>query len=150
MLGVQPALVEKYAKTGKVKFVFRDVLNHGDRSLRTSEAAACSGRQGQFYQLHNVLFERQSEVWGTSGNAPLLALMNKYSADLPGLNVQTFAQCLSGNATLPALQGADAEQRKRGIVSQPIFEIEAAGKTQRIIGGQPLSLFEKTLDALVK
>jgi protein-disulfide isomerase len=145
VLGVQPELVEKYAKTGKVKLVFRDVLNHSERSVRTSEAAACAGRQGQFFQMHSVLFTRMNDVWATSGTADLQALMNKWAGELPGLDRNAFAQCISTNATLPALQAADAEQRKRGIVSQPIFEVTAGGKTQRIVGGQPFAVFDRVL-----
>lgn len=150
MLTVEPKLIEQYVKTGKVKMVFRDVLNHGDRSLRTAEAAACAGKQGLFWQMHEILFERQSEVWGTSGTDALVALMNTYGKQVPKLDSNALNLCLRSNATLKQLQTADAEQRTRGITSQPIFEVNSKGTTRRIAGRQSFEVFSTAIDALLK
>lgn len=129
MLVVEPGIVEQYVRPGKVRLVFRDVLNHGERSERASEAAACAGRQGRFWQMHKWLFENQDAVWATS-NDGLVDLMLGFAAQLEGLDQAAFAQCLNDRLTLPTLQAADAEQRARGITSQPIFEIGP----QRLVG----------------
>jgi protein-disulfide isomerase len=150
VLTVEPKLIEQYVKTNKVKIVFRDVLNHGDRSLRTSEAAACAGKQGLFWQMHEILFERQSEVWGTSGQDATIALMNTYGKQVPTMDSNALNACLRDNATLKQLQAADAEQRTRGITSQPIFEITGKGTTRRIVGKQSFEVFSAAIDALLK
>lgn len=131
MLGTEPAIIETYVRTGKVKLVFRAVLNHGERSIRTSEAAACAGVQGKFWQMHAILFERQNEVWRT-GNSDQPALMATYAKDIEGLDQERFGQCMTSRQTLAMLQAVDAEQRKRGVTYQPIFEIG----DQRIAGAQ--------------
>ena len=140
---VEPSIIESYVRPGQVKLVFRDVLNHGERSLRASEAAACAGRQGQFWQMHNLLFENQSAIRGT-GNAGLIDLMLGFAAQLEGLDQTAFTQCLDDGATLAALQAADAEQRTRGITVQPIFEIGE----RRIIGSQAFETFAAAIDAV--
>lgn len=145
MLAVEPELVEQYVRPGKVQLVFRDVLNHGERSERASETAACAGRQGRFWPMHKVLFENQDAVWGTS-NAGLVDLMLGFAAQLEGLDQAAFDQCLNDRATLPALQAADAEQRARGIASQPIFEIGA----QRLVGLQSFDALAAVIEETLK
>lgn len=141
MLGTEPEIIERYVRPGKVKLVFRAVLNHGERSIRTSEAAACAGLQGKFWQMHAILFERQRDVWGKGGNEQF-DLMQTYAAEIDGLNKDAFKQCMSDRATLEMLQKVDAEQRKRGITFQPIFEIG----DQRVAGAQSFEAMSTFID----
>lgn len=145
MLTEEPVLIEEYVRAGKLKLVFRDVLNHAERSLRTHEAAACAGRQQQFWAMHEILFRDQSETWATD-NAGLVALVKKKAATLPGLNQSEFATCVDQRQTLARLQAADAEQRKRGITSQPIFEIGA----QRLVGRRSIAGWREFIGAAAK
>ena len=145
MLTEEPVLIEEFVRAGKVKLVFRDVLNHGERSLRTHEAASCAGRQQQFWGMHEILFRDQPETWATD-DAGLVALMKKKGATLPGLNQAEFAACIDQRQALARIQATDAEQRKRGINSQPIFEIG----TQRLVGRRPIAGWREILGAAAK
>ena len=145
MLAVEPVIIDKYVRPGQVKLVFRAVLNHGERSIRTSEAAACAGLQGQFWQLHELLFQRQREVPRGDGNA-LVAGMRQFAATLPDLDQAAFATCLTERTTLEHVQATDAEQRTRGIVRQPIFEISGPGGTQRLVGLPSVEALSAALD----
>lgn len=124
-------VIDEYVRTGQVKLVFRDVLNHSERSERASEAAACAGQQGYFWEMHAILFENQGDIWATSG-AGLLELMLNFGDRIEGLDLSAYTRCLDERSTLEALRAADAEQRSRGITSQPIFEIN----DQRLFGLQ--------------
>ncbi|GEM_PF-371158 len=143
MLATEPQIIERYVKTGRVKLVFRDVLNHNERSERASEAAACAGKQGKFWEMHGLLFQEQPTLWATN-NAGQLDLMLAFGEKVAGLDKAAFAQCLNDRATLVQLQAADAEQRTRGINTQPIFEIGE----QRLYGALPVEAFAKVIDAL--
>jgi protein-disulfide isomerase len=142
VLTVEPTIIERFVRTGRVKLVFRDVLNHAERSDRASEAAACAGRQGYFWHMHELLFADQSMIWQTQ-NADLVPLMLGFGERVTGLDQAAFAQCLQDRLTLPALEAADAEQRARGITIQPIFEIG----NQRIVGVQAVEVFEAAIVA---
>jgi 2-hydroxychromene-2-carboxylate isomerase len=76
-------------------------------------------------------------------DAGLVALMKKKAATLPGLNQAEFAVCVDQRQALATIQATDAEQRKRGINTQPIFEI---GK-QRLIGRRPIAGWREILNA---
>jgi protein-disulfide isomerase len=133
VLTVEPEIIERYVRPGSVKLVFRAVLNYAERSLRASEAAACAGRQDRFWQMHEVLFEKQGDTWATD-NDGLVELMLGFGRQIDGLDQDAFAACLADRSTLDALTAADAEQRGRGITAQPIFELGA----QRLFGYQPV------------
>ncbi len=145
MLTVEPQVIERYVRPGKVRLVFRAVLNHGERSERTAEAAVAAGLQGQFWQLHEVLFNEQDTVAAT-GVGGQVALLKTFAARLPGLDLAAFGAQLDSRAALPALKAADAEQRKAGITSQPIFQIG----TQRLVGFQSIDTIGRALDAALQ
>lgn len=141
MLAVEPQLIDNYVQTGRIRLVFRPVLNHGDRSLITSEAAACAAEQSQFWQMHEMLFTRQDELWATDP-AGLPALMQQYAEEL-GMDRATFDACVAAGNARALVQALDAEQRERGIRSQPVFELGE----QRLVGFQSFETFQRLIDA---
>ncbi len=145
MLTVEPQVIEQYVRPGKVRLIFRNVLSYGERSERTGEAAVSAGVQGQFWPMHELLFEQQSAVERASGGA-LLRLMLDYGARLEGLDQAAFARSMNERAPLAALKAADAEQRKRGITSQPILEIGE----QRLFGLQSFEGLQRVIEAALK
>ena len=64
MLGTEPEIKGIYVKTGQVKLIFNPVLDRGDHSVQAHQAVECADEQGQFWPLHDILFERQSELFG--------------------------------------------------------------------------------------
>lgn len=145
MLTVEPQVIEQYVRPGQVQLLFRNTLNYGERSERTAEAAASAGQQGQFWQMHGLLFEEQSAVASKSG-AALLQLMKDFAARLPDLDQAAFARSMDERATLAAIKAGDAEQRRRGITSQPVFEIGQ----QRLFGYQSFDVFQRAIEAALK
>ena len=49
---IEPAIIEKYVKTGKIKIVFRDFAFLGEESFRAAEAARCAREPGEFLEYH--------------------------------------------------------------------------------------------------
>ena len=145
MLAVEPQVIEGYVRSGVVKLVFRDVLNHRERSDHASEAAACAGQQGYFWEMHELLFTNQSMVWGTS-NDGLLDLMVQFGSQVEGLDQETYSRCLLERSTLEKLKASDAEQRSRGITAQPIFEIN----DQRLYGLQSFETMSVLIEEVLK
>ena len=143
MLAVEPEIIDKYVRQGQVKLVFRAVLNLGEGSVRAAEAAACAGQQGQFWQMHQLLFQRQREI--PRGDA-VVAGLQQFATALPGLDQAAFGTCLKERQTLKHVQATDAEQRTRGFTSQPSFEITGPGGTERVVGLPSVSALSAALD----
>lgn len=84
---VLPQLKEKYIKTGKVLFVYRDfpLSSIHNMAQKSAEASQCAYEQGKFWQYHDILYERQNS----------LSVQNlKLWAEELGLNTDQFNNCL--------------------------------------------------------
>ena len=113
-----PQVDEKYIKTGKVKWIFRPVaLSYHLQAPKATESAECAGDQGKYWEMHDMLFARQSQ-WSEKGGA--VELFKGYAKSL-SLNEATFAACLDGSkyASIAALNMADA--RKVGVSGTPTY-----------------------------
>ncbi len=128
-------LEEKYIKTGKVKFVYRDFpLSFHPQAQKAAEAAECAGEQGKYYDMHNKLFES-----GVQGG---VATFKKYAADLK-LDTAKFNTCLDTGAMAAEIRKDFADGQNAGVQGTPGFFVN--GKI--ISGAQPYSVFEQIIEA---
>ncbi len=139
VLEIEPQLVAAYVRNGRAQLAFRPILNHGERSLRVSEAAECANQQGQFWAMHDLLFVRLDQLWSVP-ESELSTLTRQFAVEL-GMDDATFAACQADGVAAQQVQAWDAEQRSRGITLQPTFEIGE----QRFVGLQPFTVFEQVL-----
>jgi protein-disulfide isomerase len=147
VLTTEPQLIEAYVRTGRVKLVFRDVLNHAFRSDQSHEAAACAGRQEKFWHLHASLFENQRMLWASPDEAAIVRTMRELASRIEGFDLTAWVECMVSDITVAAMVAGDAEQRTRGIDAQPIFEIVGPNETRRLYGALPYAQFAAALDA---
>lgn len=126
-------LKEKYVKTGKAKFVWRDFAFLGEESLWASEAARCAGDQEKFWQYHDYLFENQK---GENQGAFSKDNLKKFAKNL-GLNTADFNQCLDSGKYKQVTEDQTKEGRDLGINGTPTTFING----EIIVGAQPFSVF---------
>lgn len=146
MITTQPKIIKAFVRTGRVKLVFRDVLNHEYRSRHSSEAAACAGRQEKYWAMHRALFDAQYDIWHRFLDDAVLVELRLVAERIDGLDLPAWEACMRDDLTLPALLAADAEQRGRGIRGQPIFEIVSARSTRRLFGELTLMPMSKAIE----
>ncbi|MCB8943163.1 MAG: thioredoxin domain-containing protein [Ardenticatenaceae bacterium] len=130
--------MQEYVQTGKVKVVFWPVLNHGDPSVYSTLTAECVGQQSPdlFWQVHKVLFEKQSELWRADRDYYVQTAVSV------GADQATFETCYDGTDGITTVLELDDLRRQRGIYSQPTFDIN--GNVQ---GGAPsYDIFAAVLD----
>jgi len=137
----EPELIEKYVRTGKIRLSVRYVLDFGEHSLRTAEASACASLQGYGWQMHDLLFQNQAEVWNTAEDR-MIPLMKKYAMILKELDQPKFGTCIETRQMQKIIEAEDAERRTRGITTRPSFEINGL----RLIGNQPIEAFASFID----
>ena len=138
MLGAEPAIRESYIKTGQVRLIFNPVLNHGDRSHQTHQAAECAAEQGRFWEFHNVLYENQDSFWGGDIRATVKQLAAEY-----GLDTASFNACIDEQRYLDLIFSQDEIRQQRGIRGQPVFDING----EFLIGAQPFEVFQGVIEA---
>jgi protein-disulfide isomerase len=138
----EPLLIEEYVATGKLYVIYKNFALYTDpgySSVPFDEAALCAADQNKFWEYHDILYANQNT------NDP-----NKYSdrrlqayAEVVGLDMESFNQCLSDNRHLADVEQIRAEAESRGVNSTPTFFIN--GKP--ILGNLPLEDFQKEIDA---
>lgn len=142
-----PALDQKYMQSGRVLFSFQEApLKTHPFAQRAAEAAECANRQGRFWEMHDVLFAKQSEL-----AEPLLLS----TAHRVGMNTEIFAYCLDGEAA-PFVVEQAAVAMKLGVSGTPTFFVGTLLPDGRVkvaetlSGAQPLARFEQVLDRLLE
>ena len=145
--GIYHQIQREYVDTGKVRYVFRHlpIERIHPNAMKAAEAAQCALPQGKFWEMHDRLFTNQKAL------APphLIAY-----AQVLGLNMTAFQQCLGGQATVRVRQDL-AEGLKAGITGTPAFFIGTVTKQgklkvlQKLIGAKPYATFKATLDGLL-
>lgn len=145
-----PRIDSDYVKTGKIKYVFRDLPLEAmhPNAFRAAEAAACAGEQGKFWEMHDRLFANQTALAGEDLGAHALAV----KAD-----ARRFDACLTANRQADAIRADMDLARRLGITGTPSFLIGLAlprSTGVRIIGGlagnQPFNEFKASLDEALR
>lgn len=103
----------------KMQFVYRHfpLKNIHDNAVLAASAAEAAGKQGKFWEMHDILFERQSD-WAESDKGE--ELMTGYADELK-LNPEQFKTDLNSGEINDKVEKAYAEATTAGITSTPTF-----------------------------
>ncbi len=146
-LTVFPTLKREYIDTGKVRYVFRDfpLTSIHQQAEKAHESAHCAGEFNKYWEMHDVLFEKQNDL--------MLPSLKQYAAEL-GLDFTTFEECLDSGKYQVAIQKDVEDGGAAGIRGTPSFFIGKSGSGDSITGtiirgAQPLANFQGILDQLL-
>jgi len=108
-------LREKYIKTGKVKFIYRNFAFLGQESLWAANAARCAGEQDKFWQYHDYLYSNQSgENQGAFSKDNL-----KSFATAMGLDTKKCNACLDAEKYTDLIQKETKAGAEAGVQGTP-------------------------------
>lgn len=97
-LRTMPELREKYIKTGKVYYIFRELALE-PRGMAASMLTRCVP-EDRFFSFLQLLFEKQEEwAFEPDGKTPLIRF-----SKMAGLDEQAFNACLTNQKTLDAFK----------------------------------------------
>lgn len=137
-----PQILQEYVETGLVQYVYKDFpLNsiHA-QATKAAEAARCAGDQEAYLEMHDILFDRQSE-WGVSTPIPVFAA---YATEL-GLDTAEFTRCLETNKYEEAVNIDLQQGIELGVTGTPAFFMNG----YPITGAQPFNVFQSGVDTLL-
>ncbi len=134
-----PELSREFVESGRVRwryipFELGIFPNGGVAAL----AAECAGEQGRFWEMHDLLYERQRE-WKPS-DAPE-ALFRGYARSL-GLNLAGFASCYREERTAPRIELHNEVARRLGVRATPSFLVNG----RPVEGALPLEQFRTLIE----
>ncbi|MBI5079606.1 DsbA family protein [Candidatus Wolfebacteria bacterium] len=134
----ESVLREKYVKTGKVKFIYRDFAFLGQESIWAAEAARCAGEQGKFWQYHDYLFNNQKrENQGDFSKNNL----KSFAASL-GLDKEKFNACVDSEKYAALIQEETKTGGEAGVSGTPASFINGI----LYAGALPVATFVQIID----
>ncbi|MBD3269999.1 thioredoxin domain-containing protein [Candidatus Peregrinibacteria bacterium] len=134
-----PAIKEKYQDNPNIKYEFKHFpLSIHANAPKAAEAADCALDQGKFWEMHKILFEKQSE-WAGSGDS--IQKFKNYATEL-NLDQNKFNDCLDSGKYTKAQANDFNEGRIRGVSGTPTVFIN----NQKIVGAQSPETIEKAIE----
>lgn len=135
-------LKDEYVDAGEVRFVYFDLpLPQHDNAVPAAEAARCAGDQGSYWEMHDALYDNQSE-WSSSGSPR--ANFTRYATDLE-LDERRFRRCLDTELHREAVERSAEVARQLRVASTPTVIVDNIPLT-RPGWGQLSAVVERELD----
>jgi protein-disulfide isomerase len=140
-----PALRRKYIDTGRLQFLSRDLpMPFHAQAVAAAVAARCAGEQAQYWPFREALLARQGEL----PKAPYDDIARRMKLDLPA-----FEACRAAGVQEKNVREDAAAANAAGLRATPSFLLGRTadeGGAELIEGAQPLEVFERKIDALLK
>ncbi len=144
-----PQLDQEYIKTGKLKYVVRDLPLESIHkfAFKAAEATHCAGEQGKYWEAHDRFFANQGTLSrkDLSGHAEALSL-----------NVAAFDECVDNGKYAARIRKDLADTQKFNITGTPTFFLgltDPNGKeiktVRRVKGAQSYESFKDVIDSLL-
>jgi protein-disulfide isomerase len=146
---VYPRLDETYLRTGRVKYLFRDLPDRLDAdALAKAEAARCAGEQGKFWEMHDRLFADPLPFGGENAARHVAAL---------GIDAGKFDACLQSHRYREPIRRSAAMAARMEIHGTPAFLVgtvdesgDVVQSTRIFMGAESFESFRGELDALLE
>ena len=133
-------IVNTYKDNPDVNFVSRNFpLPQHANGMISEEAVEAAGVQGKFWEMGNMLYERQNE-W--SGNSKALEMFAGYAKEL-GLDVKAFTDSINQNKFKDVIEKDLSDARALGVNSTPTFFING----EKFEGGLSFEALKKKIDS---
>lgn len=129
---------------GEISFQYRHfpLVQLHDKAMIAHRAAEAAGKQGKFFEMHDILYERQ-KIWSESENAT--RIMEDYATEL-ALNIDTFKSDFA-SATVNDVISADIKiGQDQGASATPTFVLDG-----KVIEDAPSDIegFSKLIDEAI-
>jgi protein-disulfide isomerase len=145
-----PALLEKYVRPGKVKFVFADfpIASLHPQAPAAAESALCVAEQGAalFWAMHDKIFESRNR-WAQASPDDLLPEL----AASVGADMTAYQACVQSGRQKDRVDAAIAAAQELGFNATPSFRFQSDldEENYTFAGAQSIDKFSEWLDAML-
>jgi protein-disulfide isomerase len=140
---VLPALMEQYVDSGQMIYVLHPWSSGTDSpGAQAAIAAECAGEQGEYWEMHDLLFDKQDEWTGAEEPNSEFA---GYAESLD-LDSDKFEECLDSDWAFLRAQSGNVLTALRGWPGAPLFLFNN-GQGQP--GSPTLEEFQTIIDSIV-
>lgn len=140
------AVTEKYQNN--IAFVYRHfpIPSLHPNARAASATAEAAGLQGKFWEMHNLLFEKQKE-WQSATLDQRNDLFASYATSL-GLDVNKFRAAVENNRVTQKIDFDQAVGRKDGVEATPSFFLNGKPLDSAIYNDR--AAFSKAIEDAIK
>jgi len=140
-------LIDNYIETGKAKLVFVDLPFLGRDSPKAAQASYCAEDQEKYWEYHTILYTFQDgppdSGWADRDRLSAFA----FSLDM---NMDEFNECMDSSKYEQRVKANYNDAVKNGVTQTPTFIlISSDGKTKKLGGAQPYSVFAATIESML-
>jgi protein-disulfide isomerase len=118
----EPDVRKRVIDAGLARVTYYDYpLPQHKNTMAASEAAACANDQGKFWEMHDRLFQGQTD-WNTEATSDPVGVMKGYAQAI-GLDVDKWRGCVESRAHQRDIAANKAEGERRQVNQTPTFVI---------------------------
>ena len=134
----------------KIRWVYRDYpLSFHQNAQKEAEASECIaelGGEDVFWKYTDAIFERTT----SNGTGFALDKLGPLAAEL-GVDQTAFQQCVDSDKYAQHVKDQTADGTTGGVSGTPsTFIVDSKGKTQMLVGAQPIAAFKTVIDQALK
>ncbi len=118
-----------------IRFVYRHLplISIHDKAVITAEATEAAGAQGKFWEMHDLLYERQGE-WHSLSETEVETRLVEYAEELE-LDAERFAQELSDHVYREKIMADYEDYKQYGQMATPTYVINNVFYPTQAFGG---------------
>jgi protein-disulfide isomerase len=118
----EPDVRKRIIEPGLARVTYYDFpLPQHKNTLSASESAACANDQGKFWEMHDRLFQGQTD-WNTEATSDPVSVMQGYAKAI-GLDVDKWRACVDSRTHEREILANKAEGERRQVNQTPTFVI---------------------------
>jgi cyclophilin family peptidyl-prolyl cis-trans isomerase len=117
MAALLKRLEDAYPDGLRVVYRHYPLLSIHDKAMITAEGAEAAGAQGKFWEMHDLIFERQQD-WGSRTPEEMVDVLTGYAREL-GLDDKRFARELQQHTYRDRVQKASDAAQALGLPGTP-------------------------------
>jgi|HubBroStandDraft_2_1064218.scaffolds.fasta_scaffold06315_4 protein-disulfide isomerase len=118
----EPDVRKRIIEPGLARVTYYDFpLPQHKNTLSASESAACANDQGKFWEMHDRLFQGQTD-WNTEATSDPVSVMQGYAKAI-GLDVDKWRACVDARTHEREILANKAEGERRQVNQTPTFVI---------------------------
>ena len=137
-------LKEDYGDNLRIVYRHFPLITIHDKAQLTAEAAEAAGAQGKFWEMHDLLFERQGD-WSSKGVAEMPDLLAGYAKEVGVADLDRFKKELDEHTYADKIMADYQAALDSGLTGTPSFVVNQVDFPSQVFG-----LSYQGLDVFIK
>jgi protein-disulfide isomerase len=144
------SLIQNFVETGKVKFLFKDLIVNDRPNDKASTLAAaasyCAAEQGKYWEYNDELYKNsqgENTGWVTKDN------LKQFANNIRVPDLMRFSDCVESDQYNTIVNENDSLGKNIGLTSTPTFIFYNGTTPVAVQGAQPYELFEQIINEMI-